>query len=102
MQCVVVMDSGFSGLLFDACTLLVTHKIFSCIYSISLVSVHKKSLTGASLPHFDRDGNDRDTCFFAPHHWIFPIMSPVFEIFKTPGMAIAIPAILVSPPLSTG
>ena len=56
VQCVVVMDSGFSGLLFDACTLLVTHKIFSCIYSISLVSVHKKSLTGASLPHLTLTG----------------------------------------------
>merc|ERR1711986_1388 len=32
-------------------------------------------------------------------HRILPIVSPVFEIFKTPGMAIAIPAILVSPPL---
>ena len=33
-------------------------------------------------------------------HRILHIVSPVFEIFKTPGMAIAIPAILVSPPLS--
>merc|ERR1711884_486932 len=32
-------------------------------------------------------------------HRILPIVSPVFEIFETPGMAIAIPAILVSPPL---
>ena len=34
-------------------------------------------------------------------HRILPIVSPVFEIFETPGMAIAIPAILVSPPLVT-
>ena len=33
-------------------------------------------------------------------HRILPIVSPVSDIFKTPGMAIAIPAILVSPPLN--
>ena len=61
-----------------------------------------------------RDGKGRDTSFFAHMiykffghfspflpicHWILPIVSPVPEIFKTPGMAIAMPAILVSPPL---
>ena len=39
------------------------------------------------------------SCFLPLCHRILPIVSPVFEIFKTPGMAIAIPAILVSPPL---
>jgi len=37
--------------------------------------------------------------FFLLCHRILPIVSPVFEISKIPGMAIAIPAILVSPPL---
>ena len=40
------------------------------------------------------------SCFLPLCHRILPIVSPVFEIFKTPGIAIAIPAILVSPPLS--
>ena len=39
------------------------------------------------------------SCFLPLCHRILPIVSPVFELFKTPGMAIAIPAILVSPPL---
>ena len=39
------------------------------------------------------------SCFLPLCHRILPTVSPVFEIFKTPGMAIAIPAILVSPPL---
>ena len=65
------------------------------------------------MPHFGRDGKDGESCFFAhlisflaifSHflplcHRILPIVSPVSDIFKTPGMAIAIPAILVSPPL---
>ena len=65
------------------------------------------------MPQFGRYGKDADTCFFAHLigflaifsrflplcHRILPIVSPVFEIFKPPGMAIAIPAILVSPPL---
>ena len=33
-------------------------------------------------------------------HQILPIVSSVSEIFETIGMAIAIPAILVSPPLN--
>ena len=40
------------------------------------------------------------SCFLPLCHRILPIVSPVFEIFETPGIAIAIPAILVSPPLS--
>ena len=39
------------------------------------------------------------SCFLPLCHRILPIVSPVFEICKTPGMAIAIPAIPVSPPL---
>ena len=72
-----------------------------------------QTIAGAALPHFGRDGKDGESCFFAhlisflaifSHflplcHRILPIVSPVFEIFKTPGMAIAIPAILLSPPL---
>ena len=73
----------------------------------------KVLLSGAALPNFGRDSKGGDTCFFAHlisflaifHqffalcHRILPIVSPVFEICKTLGMAIAIPAILVSPPL---
>ena len=65
--------------------------------------------SGVALPHFTLAGMARmETPVYLPVFWpfssifcpyhlrhrILPIVSPILEIFKTPGMAIAIPAIL--------
>ena len=72
----------------------------------SLTPVQCQAARWGTLP---KDGKGGDTSFFAHlksffgHfplflplcHWILPIVSPVFEIFETPGMAIASAKVLI-------